>query len=193
MDPVTEMILGRDIEMFTESIPGAVLQAIFLLSGGWTTAVVVSIAISCLSTAFTATMLAYDIDTNAAKRSHEPENYGCGPRRVNDRHARLLGLRLGRYVPDSSGRRALIFILLFVYHGAHSLSKTYAMALLAQVSWLALIIYTVVDHVGARVENKLPPTTRVSRPQCRGPKGRSIRCEAARAAIRCGGSSCKLY
>jgi hypothetical protein len=50
-------------------------------------------------------------------------------------------------VPDSSGRRALIFLLLFVYHGAHSLSKTFAMALLAQVSWLALIVYTVADHV----------------------------------------------
>ncbi len=56
-------------------------------------------------------------------------------------------LVVGRFVPDSSGRRALIFLLLFVYHGAHSLSKTYAMALLAQVSWLALIIYTMVDHV----------------------------------------------
>jgi hypothetical protein len=56
-------------------------------------------------------------------------------------------LVVGRYVPDSSGRRALIFLLLFVYHGAHSLSKTYAMALLAQVSWLALILYTVADHV----------------------------------------------
>ena len=50
-------------------------------------------------------------------------------------------------MPDSSGWRALIFLLLFVYHGAHSLSKTFAMALLAQVSWLALIVYTVADHV----------------------------------------------
>ena len=56
-------------------------------------------------------------------------------------------LVIGRYVPDSSGRRALVFLLLFVYHGAHSLNKTYAMALLAQVSWLALIVYTVVDHL----------------------------------------------
>jgi hypothetical protein len=59
----------------------------------------------------------------------------------------LSRLVFGRYVPDSSGRRALIFLLLFVYHGAHSLSKTFAMALLAQVSWLALIVYTVADHV----------------------------------------------
>ncbi len=50
-------------------------------------------------------------------------------------------------MPDSSGRRALTFLLLFFYHGAHSLSKTYAMALLAQVSWLGLIVYTVADHV----------------------------------------------
>jgi hypothetical protein len=50
-------------------------------------------------------------------------------------------------VPDSSGGRALIFLLLFVYHGALSLSKTYTMALLAQVSWLALIVYTVADHL----------------------------------------------
>jgi hypothetical protein len=56
-------------------------------------------------------------------------------------------LFVGRYVPDSSGRRALIFVLLFLYHGAHSLSKTYAMALLAQVSWLGLIVYTVADHL----------------------------------------------
>jgi hypothetical protein len=53
-------------------------------------------------------------------------------------------LVVGRYVPDSSGGRALIFLLLFLYHGAYSLSKMYAMALLAQVSWLALIVYTVV-------------------------------------------------
>ncbi len=59
----------------------------------------------------------------------------------------LSRLVFGRYVPDSSGRRALIFLLLFVYHGALSLSKTFAMALLAQVSWLALIVYTVADHL----------------------------------------------
>ncbi len=50
-------------------------------------------------------------------------------------------------MPDSTRRRALIFLLLFVYHGAHSLNKTFAMALLAQVSWLALIVYTLADHV----------------------------------------------
>ena len=56
-------------------------------------------------------------------------------------------LRVGRYVPDSSAKRALTFLLLFVYHSAHTLGKTCAMALLAQVSWLLVVAYTVVDHV----------------------------------------------
>jgi hypothetical protein len=75
-------------------------------------------------------------------------SYACVRERYSIRvDSRSLTVDFGRYVPDSSGRRALIFLLLFVYHGAHSLSKTYAMALLAQVSWLALIVYTVADHV----------------------------------------------
>ena len=49
-------------------------------------------------------------------------------------------------MPDSSGRRTLTFFLLFVYHSAHALGKTYAMALLAQVSWLSLVAYMLVDH-----------------------------------------------
>ena len=56
-------------------------------------------------------------------------------------------LCLGRYVPDSTARRALTFFLLFVYHSAHTLGKTCAMALLAQVSWLFVVGYMVVDHV----------------------------------------------
>jgi hypothetical protein len=41
-----------------------------------TTAALLSILLSCLSTAFTATMLAYDYDTNAARRKLSPELYG---------------------------------------------------------------------------------------------------------------------
>jgi hypothetical protein len=56
-------------------------------------------------------------------------------------------LRVGRYVPDSTRRRALTFLLLLVYHSAHALGKTCAVALLAQVSWIYVVAYTVVDHV----------------------------------------------
>jgi hypothetical protein len=56
-------------------------------------------------------------------------------------------LHVDRYVPDSSRQRALAFFLLFLYHAANALGRTYAMALLAQVNWLWLMGYMVVDHV----------------------------------------------
>jgi hypothetical protein len=62
--------------MVFESIPGAVLQAAFALYNGWTTAALLSILISCLSTAFTATMVAFDLDTNVPKRTTTPEFFG---------------------------------------------------------------------------------------------------------------------
>ncbi len=43
--------------------------------------------------------------------------------------------------------RVLTFCFLFVYHSAHALGKTFATALLAQVSLLGLMAYVVVDHL----------------------------------------------
>jgi hypothetical protein len=77
IDPFTEMIMCKVLEMVFESIPGGLVQAIIVLYGGVTTAALLSILLSCLSTAFTATMVAYDLDTNAAKRKLSPEFYGC--------------------------------------------------------------------------------------------------------------------
>jgi hypothetical protein len=76
IDPLAEMIMCKLLEMVFESIPGGLLQAIVVLSNGVTTAALLSILLSCLSTAFTATMLAYDFDTNAARRKLSPEFYG---------------------------------------------------------------------------------------------------------------------
>jgi hypothetical protein len=78
-DPLTEMVICKVVEMVFESIPGAVLQTIFALYNGWTTAALLSILISCLSTAFTATMVAYDLDTNVQKRKNTPEFFGLAP------------------------------------------------------------------------------------------------------------------
>jgi hypothetical protein len=76
IDPLTEMMMCKLLELVFESIPGGLLQAIFVLSNGVTTAALLSILLSCLSTAFTATMLAYDLDTNVAKRKNNPEFFG---------------------------------------------------------------------------------------------------------------------
>jgi hypothetical protein len=121
------MILCKASEMTFESIPAGLAQAVFLLDGGdWTTAAVASVVLSCISTAFTVTTMAFDLDTNKVKRQHNPEFYG--------------------YVPDTSAGRT--FMLLFLYHGAHALGNTFSMAVLAQTNWVWLVAYLLADHCG---------------------------------------------
>jgi hypothetical protein len=97
----------------------------FLLNGGdWTTAAVVSVGLSCVSTAFIATTLVYDLDSDPMRRKRNPEFYG--------------------YIPDN--KRALVFALLFLYHTVWTLGKTFSMAVLAQTNWLWLVVYLLSDH-----------------------------------------------
>ncbi len=129
LNPLDEMIICKIIEMTFESIPGGLAQAIFLLNGGdWTTAAVVSVSLSCVSTAFIASTLVYDFDTDPMKRKRNPEFYG--------------------FIPDTIGKRALVFALLFLYHTAWSLGKTFSMAVLAETNWLWLVVYLLSDHCG---------------------------------------------
>ncbi len=129
LDPFMAMVCCKLIEMTFESIPGGLTQAIFLLNGGdWTTAAVISVGLSCLSTAYTASALVYDFDTDPARRKRNPEFYG--------------------YVPDTTGKRASVFALLFLYHTAWSLGKTFSMALLAATNWVWLVVYLLSDHCG---------------------------------------------
>jgi hypothetical protein len=124
-----EMAFCKMSELSLEAIPGGLAQAIFLLNGGdWTTAAVVSVCLSCLSTAFTATILVYDIDTDPTKRKKDPKFYG--------------------YIPDTTSKRALVFALLFLYHTVWTLGKTFSMAVLAQANWLWLVVYVLSDHSG---------------------------------------------
>jgi hypothetical protein len=127
LDPFMEMILCKVSELTFESIPGGLTQAVFLLNGGdWSTAVLVSVGLSCLSTAFTATTLTYELDTNVVRRRRNPKFYG--------------------YIPDETAGRLRAFIFLFLYHSTHTMGKTYSMALLWQTNWLWLVVYLLVDH-----------------------------------------------
>jgi hypothetical protein len=128
-DPLTEMMFGKASELTFESILGGLAQTIFLLDGGdWTTSAVVSVILSCISTAFTVTTIDFDLDTNKGQRRSNPEFYG--------------------YVPDTSARRFIVFVLLFLYHSAHALGNTFSMAVLAQTSWVWLVAYLLADHCG---------------------------------------------
>jgi hypothetical protein len=116
-------------ELTFESIPGGLAQATFLLnSGHLTTAAVVSVALSCLSTAFTTATLAYELDCSPSNRKKNPDFYG--------------------YIPDAASKRLLTFALLFLYHGTYCIGKTFSMACLAQTNWLWLVGYLLSDHLG---------------------------------------------
>jgi hypothetical protein len=129
VDPFVEMVGCKLIEMTFESIPGGLAQAVFLLDGGdWTTSAVVSVCLSCISTAFTITTITFDLDTNKGNRSKFPEVFG--------------------YIPDTSAGHFIVFALLFVYHSAHTLGNTFSMAVLAQTCWLWLVAYLLADHCG---------------------------------------------
>jgi hypothetical protein len=129
LDPFAEMLFCKLSELALESAPGGLAQAIFILNGGeWSTAAIVSVVLSCLSAAFTATCVAYDMDTNADKLKTEPHFYG--------------------YIPDAAGRRVLVFTLLFLYHAVCSIGQTLSMAVLAKTRWLWLALYLLADHTG---------------------------------------------
>jgi hypothetical protein len=129
MDPLVEMVVCKGSEMTFESIPGGLAQAIFLLDGGdWTAVAVVSVCLSCVSTAFTVTIIAYDLDTNNGNRGANPGFYG--------------------YVPNTSAARIGVFVLLLLYHGAHALGNTFSMAVLAQTNLLWMAVYLLADHCG---------------------------------------------
>jgi hypothetical protein len=51
-------------------------------------------------------------------------------------------------MPDTSSGRFTVFMLLFVYHSAHTLGNTFGMAVLAQTSWVWLVAYLLADHCG---------------------------------------------
>jgi hypothetical protein len=128
-EPLDEMIICKCSEMTFESIPAGLAQAVFLLdSGDWTTSAVVSVCLSCISTAFTVTAIDFELDANNVKRSTNPEFYG--------------------YIPDTSAGQFRVFMLLFVYHSAHTLDNTFSMAVLAQTNWVWLVAYLLSDHCG---------------------------------------------
>jgi hypothetical protein len=126
VDPFTELIFGKVVEIAFEAGPGAAVQAAIVLGGGWSTAAVASVGISCLSTGFTTAMMAFDFDTKPAHRKGVPEMYG--------------------YIPDRAHKRVLIFLELFALHSVHSMLKTLTLGLLARTNWHWLVSYLAADH-----------------------------------------------
>ena len=77
-DPKFAMMTGKVIERVLESIPAAILQTVTLLDhadarSAWAVA---SIVIACVATAFVATIIAFNKDTDPEGRRKYPQFYG---------------------------------------------------------------------------------------------------------------------
>jgi hypothetical protein len=78
VDPKMAMIAGKVAERVFESIPGAILTTVTLLdhADARSPSTVTSVMVACLATAFVATTIAYNKDTDPAGRHTVPTFYG---------------------------------------------------------------------------------------------------------------------
>jgi len=132
LDAKTEQIFNKSIEMFTESVPGCLLQCYalgrqlernpdsLLLSRALS-----SLIISALTTGFTSASISYDYDTNPTERKSQPEFYG--------------------YVPNKASSRSIMFFMMMLNSSLLLLVRCSSAALLMLININYFIILTLVD------------------------------------------------
>ncbi|GMH95050.1 hypothetical protein TL16_g13066 [Triparma laevis f. inornata] len=108
LDPMTEMTVGKGIELVAESIPSVIIQTsaiLYSMNNGKDVSptAIFSLLTSALTIGFISATLSYDYDTDPKKRAYNPDFYG--------------------YVPDSSSRRALLFLTMMLMPGVQVLIK----------------------------------------------------------------------
>jgi hypothetical protein len=162
LEPKGAMIMCKIIERVFESIPAAILQTVTLLDhadarSAWAVA---SIVIACVATAFVATTIAFNLDTDPEGRHHCPQFYGCAdsprpPPPVIGLHAplpsrfawRQAPRACCRYMGDTAASKARCFCALFVGHLVQISLRTATLSLLvATRGWLAAV-YLVGDFL----------------------------------------------
>jgi hypothetical protein len=77
-DPKDAMMIGKVVERVFESIPGAILTTITLLvnANARSAFTMASVIVACLATAFVATTITYNKDTDSTRRHAVPAFYG---------------------------------------------------------------------------------------------------------------------
>ena len=104
LDFKMESTAGKCAEMFSEAIPGTIIQLSAIMSQGtFSSAAATSLTISALTTGFTSATLSYDWDNDPVKRAENPNFYG--------------------YVPNSSNKRTIVFTCLFLISAGMLLCK----------------------------------------------------------------------
>ena len=122
IDPLSEIILNKCIELATESIPGAVLQLYVWLQNPEQagTYALVSIAVSAATTGYTSAMMAFDIDVDVPRHKNQPIFYG--------------------YIPDDNTLRGRCFILMTLISMLHNMSRSLGSVLLLAAGGMTLFV-----------------------------------------------------
>jgi hypothetical protein len=123
-NPMLEMTFMKGLEIFSEAIPGAIIQllAIATSKGEIMNGVWISLTVSALTTGFTSASISYDWDTDPKNREQIPTFYG--------------------FIPPKASTRALVFVLMVLFSAGMLLIRcmTIVILVLAGSSWVALYI-----------------------------------------------------
>jgi len=154
---LSELMVNKGLELFTEGIPGCVLQLFVWLSspedaGSYA---LVSIAISALTTGYTSAIMAFVLDVDLDRRKNQPKFYG--------------------YVLDDHGSRRRTFALMTMISALHNLSRSVGLVLLvASSGGKTLAVIFTVGEVLLYLAYKLTRQDFFWFPEFEGPVGFSI-------------------
>lgn len=126
------MIIGKGAEIFSESIPGILIQLAAILSkmktgGAVSRAAYVSLFVSTLTTDYVAASMTYDFDTDPRKRAQLPDFYG--------------------FVPDDAKKRATTFLSMLGVSAAQVLITSLLVVNLGSIAMEFALYYLVGDVV----------------------------------------------
>ena len=131
-DPMTEMTFTKGIELFSESIPGILIQTSAILDtmeqgGRLRRRLVLSLLSSITTTGFISASISYDFDTEPSRRAYNPGYYG--------------------YIPDEGGQRAAIFVILMLISSVQVLMKSVLISCLGRVGVTIALVVLIGDMV----------------------------------------------
>mmetsp|Transcript_25074 Transcript_25074/g.47133 ORF Transcript_25074/g.47133 Transcript_25074/m.47133 type:complete len:868 (-) Transcript_25074:47-2650(-) len=127
LDPHKELVFIKFTEIFLEAIPAGIIQihAFITVKSVRSAAAIVSILMSVLATAFTSTIISYDMDTAPNKRKLNKTFYG--------------------FVPDSSKKRSIVFLAMIFISATQILAKSLSTALMISTSATHFLLYLLID------------------------------------------------
>ena len=116
LDARAELAFQKAVSLFTESIPGAMIQMYALVAGtDQSVAVVISLASSILTASFISTFVSYDLDVDKHRRKMNPDTYG--------------------YIPNGMSARLTVFMAMFMISAIQLFTRAFGCALCLVVSW----------------------------------------------------------